>query len=199
MTSCKYSNIRIVLCYLAAFVLQTHPILAAEQSELAHLPVVSFPSTSDGRVPSPNKKWTLVIECPKNCSERLLSLENDVSHTKRLIAKYERNLDVSWAPDSTRFFVTDDYGSDGSLSYVYDAISLKRTDLAHLLVAGDPNAAKFLKAGHAYLRATQWLGPRELLVFLAGHFDEPPRGVFSFQYRINLNGRVDKLPANAMR
>jgi hypothetical protein len=199
MTSRKYSNIRIVLCCLVAFVPQPHPRLAGEQSELGHLPVVSFPFTSDRRVPSPNKKWVLVFECPKNCLERLLSIEDDVSHTKRLVAKYERNLDVSWSPDGTRFFVTDDYGSDGSLSYVYDAISLKRTDLAHLLVASDPDAAKFLKAGHAYLRATQWLGPQELLVFLAGHFDKPPRGVFSFQYRINLNGRVERLPVNAAR
>ena len=199
MTSRKYSNIRIVLCCLVAFVPQPHPRLAGEQSELGHLPVVSFPFTSDRRVPSPNKKWVLVFECPKNCSERLLSIEDDVSHTKRLVAKYERNLDVSWSPDGTRFFVTDDYGSDGSLSYVYDAISLKRTDLAHLLVASNPDAAKFLKAGHAYLRALQWLGPRELLVHLGGHFDEPPPRGFSFQYRINLNGRVDRLPVNAAR
>jgi hypothetical protein len=199
MTSGKYSNVRIALCYLAAFVLQTHPRLAAAQLGLGRQPVVSFPSASDGRVPSPNRTWTLVFECPKDCAERMLSVEESASHTKRLVGKYERNLNVSWSPDGGKFFVTDNYGSDGSLSYVYDAISLKRTDLAALLVASNPGADKFLKAGHAYLKAKQWLGPRELLVVLEGHFDEPPPRGFSFQYRINLNGRVDRLPASAAR
>ena len=201
MTFCKCSNIRLrlVLCGFVAFALQFQPEFTAAQNVLSRQTVVSFPFGADNRVPSPNKNSTLVFECPKNCSERILSLEENISHTKRLVAKYQRNLDVSWSPDSGRFFVTDDYGSDGSLSYVYDAISLKRTDLAGLLVASNPDAAKFLKAGHAYLRATQWIGPRELLVVLYGHFDESPPHGFIFQYRINLNGRVDRLQVTKTR
>lgn len=168
------------------------PLMAA-QTELTHQPVVHLPRTSVSRIPSPNGMWTLVFECPNDCSERRLSIEDSASHTRRLVGKYERSLSISWAPDSQLFFVNDSYGSNGALSYVHDPVTLKTTDLAEVLVAGDPDAAQFLKAGHSYLEAKRWLNSRELLVVLYGHFDEPPPRGFSLQYRVDLDGSVHKI------
>jgi hypothetical protein len=168
------------------------PLLAA-QTESARLPVVELPQGALSRIPSPDGKWTLVFECPRHCSERRLSIEDGASHTRRLVGEYERSLSISWAPDSHRFFVNDAHASNEALSYVYDPKKLKTTDLARLLVAGDPGAAKFLGAGHSYLRAKHWVNSRELLVVLSGHFDEPPLGGFTLQYQVDLHGKVHKI------
>jgi hypothetical protein len=76
---------------------------------------------------------------------------------------------------------------------VYEPTTLKATDLADLLVAVDPSATQYLKAGHSYLQAKRWVNSGELLVALYGHFDDPPLGGFTLQYRIGLDGHVQKI------
>jgi hypothetical protein len=76
---------------------------------------------------------------------------------------------------------------------VYEAASLKETDLAKSVLAGDPDASEFLDAGHSYLRAKRWLNTRELLVVLTGHNDGLPPGAFTLRYRVDLRGKVRKL------
>jgi hypothetical protein len=165
----------------------------AAQTEVAQQTVVHLPRASVSRIPSPDGAWTLVFECLNDCSEKKLSIEDSVSHTRRLIGKYERSLDVSWAPDSHLFFVNDFYGSNGADSSVHDPATLKTTDLADILVTGDPDALQFLKAGHRYLEAKRWLNSRALLVILYGHFDAPPAHGFSLQYQIGLDRSVHKI------
>lgn len=177
---------------VSVFLIQV-PWIAEAQVKSAHPGVVDLPRSAVSRIPSPDKKWTLIFECPNDCSERKLWIENNTSPTRRLVKEYDRNLSISWAPDSCLFFVNDAYASNEALSYVYDPISLKTTDLAVLLAAGDPEATQFLKVGHSYLRARRWINSHELLVVLAGHSDEPPLRGFTLQYRINLKGRVQKL------
>jgi hypothetical protein len=135
----------------------------------------------------------LIFECPKDCSERKLSIEDNASHTRRLVGEYERSLSISWAPDSHLFFVDDAYASNEALSYVYNPATLKATDLAKLLVAGDPGAAQFLGVGHSYLHAKRWVNSRELLVVLYRHFDEPPPRCFTLPYRVALDRKVRKI------
>ena len=172
------------------------PMLAA-QTKSTHSPVVHLPRAAITRIPSPNAKWILIFECPNYCSARTLSIEDSASHTRRLIGEYERSLSISWAPDSHVFFVNDAYASNEALSYVYDPVKLKATDLAKLLVAGDPGAAQFFGVGHSYLHARRWLNSRELLVVLYGHFDEPPLRGFTLQYRVALDGHVHKISQRA--
>jgi hypothetical protein len=167
--------------------------MLAAQTKSTHPPVIYLPRAAITRIPSPNGKWILIFECPKDCSERRLSIEDSASHTRRHIGEYERSLSISWSPDSHVFFVNDAYASNEALSYVYDPVTLKATDLAKLLVAGDPGAAHFLGVGHSYLHAKRWLNSRELLVVLYGHFDEPPLGGFTLQYRVALDGHVRKI------
>ncbi|MBZ5597380.1 MAG: hypothetical protein LAN83_03575 [Acidobacteriia bacterium] len=107
--------------------------------------------------------------------------------------EYERSSGVSWAPDSRRFFVNDDFGSNGSLSYVIDPSTLKTVDLSKMITDNDADAKQFLKAGHSYLRAKHWLNSHELLVVLFGHFDEGPAHGFTIQYRVDLNAGARKL------
>ncbi|SRR5216683_150048 len=167
--------------------------VVASQTGSTQPKVISVPQGEVSHIPSPDGKWTLTFECQNNCSERKLWIKETSKHPRKLVKEYERSLDISWAPDSHLFFVNDNSGSTDARCYVYEAVSLKETDLAKLVVAGDPDAGQFLDAGHSYLRAKRWLNPHELLVVLTGHNDGLPPGAFTLRYRVDLRGKVRKL------
>src|SRR6266852_4950646 len=94
-----------VLRVLMTGVLLIQLPLLTTQTKSVHPPVVHLPRAAVSRIPSPNGKWTLIFECPKDCSERRLSIEDSTSNTRRLIGEYDRSLIISWAPESHLFFV----------------------------------------------------------------------------------------------
>jgi len=165
----------------------------AGQTRSAHPRVVTLPSAAVSRIPSPNGKWTLIFECPNNCSERKLWIEENMSHTRKLVKEYERSLSISWAPNSHFFFVDDASGSTETLCYVYEPTTLRETDVSKMILASDPNAGEFLHAGHSYLNAKRWINSHELLVILEGHNDGSPPGGFTLRYHVDLSGTVRKL------
>jgi hypothetical protein len=168
------------------------PCVAKVQVKSERQGVVDLPRGAVSRIPSPDGRWTLILECPNDCSERKLWIE-DNARKRRLVKEYERSLSISWAPDSRLFFVNDASGSTETLCYIYEPATLKETNLANVVVAGDPKAAQFLNVGHSYLNAKRWINSHELLVVLSGHTDEPPLRGFTLRYRVNLTGRVQKL------
>jgi hypothetical protein len=178
--------------FALTFLLGAWPLLAASQTK-ATPPVVSLPRGEFSRIPSPNGKWALIFQCPNDCSERKLLVEDTSSHARKLVKEYERSLDIAWAADSRLFFVNDNSGSTDARCYVYEAASLKETDVARVVLARYPDAAQFVNSGHSYLRAKRWLNSHALLVVLTGHNDGSPPGAFTLRYRVDLNGSVDKL------
>jgi hypothetical protein len=171
--------------------------LAQSQAQQAHTAVVYLPQGEVTRIPSPDRKWVLVFECPHECSERNLWLEDNTTHIRKLVNKYERSLSVSWAPDSKHFFVNDASGSNEMSCSLYDPITLKTTDVATLLTARDAGVKRFLTAGHSYLEAKYWTNSRELLVVLFGHFDDPPVVGFTLHYRVGIGGNISKISQQA--
>ena len=174
------------------------PLLVAEAQTIpTQQRVVVLPRGALTRIPSPDQKWALIFECPNDCAERRLWIERRKTHARRMVREFERSLSISWAPDSQSFFIDDGWGSDGSDSYVYDSHTLHARNLADTIVARDPRADRYLKAGHAYLQAKRWISSHELLVTLFGHFDEPPprgfRRSFTLRYRVDLRGNVHKV------
>src|SRR5260370_10484014 len=178
---------------LVSIFLVPMPCMTEAQVKPAHRPVVHLPRGAVSRIPSPEGKWTLIFECPNECSERKLWIENNTSHTRRLVKEYTRSWSIRWSPDSRHFFVNDASGSTETLCYVYDPVTLKVTDLSKVLVAGAPKAGEYVGVGHSYLQAIRWINSRELTVVFYGHFDEPPPRCFTLRYRGNLNGNVRKL------
>ena len=168
------------------------PSLASE-TKSAHPPVVDLPRAAVTPIPSPNGKWILIFECPNDCSERKLWIEESASHTRKLVKEHERSLSISWAADSRLFFVDDAPGSTETRCYVYDPTTLKEIDLAKVVLVRDPDAAQFLNAGHSYLNAKRWINSHELLIVLDGHNDGLPPGSFTLRYRVDVSGSVHKL------
>ena len=105
---------------------------------------------------------------------------------------FDCGVDISWSPDSRHFFVNDASESTDTLGYVYDPVTLKATALADVVTTSDPDAKKYLGAGHSYLEANRWINSHALSVTLWGHFDEERVG-FKIKCRANLNGRVERL------
>jgi hypothetical protein len=154
--------------------------------------VVLLPQGPVTRIPSPNRQWTLIFECPDYSKMRKLWIVDNSSQAKKLVKDYDRSLAIAWAPDGRRFFVDDAYGSSGSGSYVIDATTLKITDLAVIIANNVADSTQFFNSGHSYFQAERWISSHELLVVLFGHFDEThpsrlPRS-FSIKYRVDLNG-----------
>jgi len=158
-----------------------------------HPKVISLPQGEVSRIPSPDGKWILTFECPNECSQRKLWIEDTSVHTRRFIKDYERDLSISWAPDSRHFFVDDAWGSNGESCSVYEPGTLKIIDMGAVLLGANSDVNRFLKAGHSYLRATHWIDLHNLTVVLFGHFDDPPFRGFTLRYRVGLNGDVHKL------
>lgn len=181
-----------VLLALVLF-LKAWAVATESQSRSTQPKVISLPHGEVSHIPSPDGKWTLIFECPNNCSERKLWIEETSKHSRKLVKEYDRSLDISWAPDSQLFFVNDNSGSTDARCYVFEATSLKETDVAELVLAGDPDVEQFLYSGHSYLRAKRWLNTHELLVVLTGHNDGLPPDGFTLRYRVDLRGRVRKL------
>ena len=156
--------------FALTFLLGAWPLLAASQIK-ANPPVVNLPRGEASRIPSPNGKWALIFQCPNDCSERKLWVEDTSSHARKLVKEYQRSLDIAWTPDSRLFFVNDNSGSTDARCYVYEAASLKETDVAKVVLARYPHAEQFVNSGHSYLRAKRWLNSHALLVVLTGHND----------------------------
>jgi hypothetical protein len=142
---------------------------------------------------SPDDHWTLTNGC-KGCPEgqEMLWLVQNDDHHRRLVRKYARTVQTAWAPDSSAFYLNDESAPDKTLAFVIDARSLKITEIEKIIVAADPSAARYVRAGHSFLAAQKWLAPAELIVNLTGHFDQPPATQFELRYRVNLNGRIVK-------
>lgn len=155
--------------------------------------IVTLPQGPVTRIPSPNGRWTLIFECPDSCRERKLWLEDGASQKRKLVREYRRSLAVAWAPNGTRFFVEDDYGSNGASSYVVDPETLNIIDPTNIIANSDEKATEYLNAGHAYVRAKRWINSHELVIVLAGHFDEPPARAFTIVYRVDLDGSAKRI------
>lgn len=166
---------------------------AMAQSRFKTPPVVDLPRGERTLIPSPDLKWRLLFECPNDCTHRTLWVEDAHTHARKLVKNFDRNLAVSWSPDSRWFFVNDAWESEQTLSYLYDPVTLKATELSTFLKAGDGTAAQYLGAGHSYLEARRWINAHNLLVTLEGHTDQLPLVGFALAYRISVDGTVHKI------
>jgi hypothetical protein len=188
---------RTAAALLASLTFFLPALTAIGQTKPAHLrpPIVTLPQGTVTHIPSPDRLWMLVFEF--RASEKPLSgdgptgedevrklwIKRKGSSDRTLVRDFERSLDISWSPDSRYFFVNDASGSTDTQGYLYDPVTLKATALADVVTAADPNANKYLSAGHSYLEANRWINSRELAVTLWGHFDEERIG-FEIKYRV---------------
>lgn len=171
--------------------------MAWGQRKAPYRNVVVLPRGRITRIPSPDRQWVLIFECPDAGDPRKLWIENRQSHSRRIVNEYERSLAIGWAPNSKRFFVEDAFASNESQSYVIEPATLKTIDLSTIITDSDREAGQYLKAGHSYLAAKRWLSSHELRVTLFGHFDgDAPPGVlsnFTIRYNVDLSGKARKL------
>jgi hypothetical protein len=152
---------------------------------------------------SPDRQWTLfsshdqlLVQNNKTRTLQFLRLRTGILECGALGGAPCSGIQVGWSPDSSSFYLNDEQASDGTAAYVFTPATGQAVSLADLLRTSDPQSVRWLRAPHAYLFAQHWLGPKELLVQLAGHFDQPTVKEFEVQYRVNLaSGSVARLSA----
>jgi hypothetical protein len=146
------------------------------------------------RITSPDGRATLLtgVRSAERSSCPVLQLSTGGSAKPKHVLPICRTALVGWAPDSKAFFVNDDLASDSTVSYVFDVLTLRRTDIAALVKASDPEAMEWSK-GHAYFEVERWDGPNVLQVRLRGHTDSTPVRCFVLRYNVTLAGLVRKL------
>jgi hypothetical protein len=147
------------------------------------------------RLASPDGSKTLFLVPYRNGvnNEAQLWVEDARTHQRQMLMNIARTLSAAWNADSNAFYVQDNQNSDDTLSYIYDAKTLKRLNLAERILVSDPGAERFT-GGHFYFDVDRWQGPEQVMVRLHGHTDEPPPVVcFDSRYRVTRAGAVAKL------
>jgi hypothetical protein len=120
-----------------------------------------------------------------------LWIENRRTHRRVKLFEIGSTLCAAWSPDGSAFYVNDHWASDRERAYIYDAATLKRTDMAALIQAADPRSRRFT-AGHAYYEIERWVGSQHVAARFSGHTDVPPVTMFEFRYAVSRDGAVEK-------
>jgi hypothetical protein len=187
-----------ILSTLLLLVISTAAQTIAKTELAADVPCVPLTDLS-----SPDQQWTLLsrnyrllIQNNRTRNRQFLRLRSGILECVSLSGNSCGGIQVGWSPDSGSFFLNDEQASDRTSSYVFTPATGQAMNLADLLSRHDPQSVRWLRAGHSYVYARRWLNPKELLVNVAGHFDEPAAKEFEIQYRVNVaSGSVARLSA----
>lgn len=157
-----------------------------------------LPAGKTLRLPSPNGKWSLLSPAPSSQadSEKTLFLENRVTHTRSVVARYNRAIRVGWNPEGKAFFLDDELGSNITDAYLFWPPRANPLLVDDLILAQDPEA-KNLKADHGYFLIRNWANSATVIAEYCGHISEAPALQFDFLYRITLTS--SKNPSVAVR
>lgn len=168
------------------------PAIAAE------LHAINFPGKVSA-ISSPDGRYAIrSIEQNKEPFHKLVFEKKDGGGklTKRDLMDYERNVDVLWSPDSSKFVVNDWLGSNCASAYLYDVRDLKkRIEIDQELIDSvkDEKDHKSLTASsHIYIFANRWISPGAIEIKATGH-DGPDPGGFTLLYQWDLKSSFKRL------
>jgi hypothetical protein len=148
---------------------------------------------------SPDGAYALYGSDAADCQ---LWLEDRRTHTRRPVFRVTlQTLTLAWSPDGAAFLANDRAASDVEVAWLYDVRTLERLDLRRLIVAADPESARFIAPSiHSYVHGVRWLDAVHVEVRLFGHTNGERVGdairsgeCFELRYRIGRDGAVRKL------
>jgi len=156
--------------------------------------VLEVPFGQKHEVQSPDHQHTLVLKRSADGTENPpeLWLASTNQRDDRRILVVNRTARAEWAPDATKFYLTDEAASNSTESRVYDSDGTAILDIGKTLLKADPSLAKWQDAGHLYIDTRGWIDSNTLHTFWYGHTDGPVN-CFTFEYALSLNGSVRRL------
>jgi hypothetical protein len=170
------------LSFIALFVVAT-PVLGAG---------IHFPSAASSK--SPDGRWKLT--CKRLAEDaadlRAPLLLTGVQGRTLELRRIDCCCEVLWAPDSSRFALTDRWASDRSDVFIYSAAG--RVSTKSVAERFPTNAIpEAERTGHCYFDACEWLEPHRLRLKISGHTDEPPVYNFEHEFVFDLmSGKFEK-------
>ncbi len=99
---------------------------------------------------------------------------------------------ASWSPDSSYFSVRDNVSSDTTRSYIYNAQTLERLDLAEGILEAFPGEKQFVEHAHSYVVLEGWSNKHTALASLTGHTDRDKVVCSAFRFRV-VDGKFRRL------
>jgi hypothetical protein len=166
--------------------------LACFAALVANAQQLDMPRDTEQRLPSPDGSRVLYgVPYQKSGSVPQLWIEDTRTHRRTKLFDIASTLSAAWSADGAKFYVNDHLASDSELSYIYDAATLQRIDLAARIQAEDPRSRPFAN-DHAYFEIRGWEGKQNVAVSFFGHTTGPVV-CFNFRYRISKAGVVNKL------
>jgi len=177
-------------------------LIAAVASAQEHLPAIAILSLPNGpvtQIASPDGSHILYgvpYQSGVNDTPQLW-MEDVRTQQRHMLLSIAGTLTAVWSPDGSAFSVEDHRASDSTRSYIYDASTLQRLDLADRILESDPGVKRFA-AGHAYFAVDRWQGAAQVVVRLHGHTDRDPVVCFDFRYRVSRSGAVEKRSQRAV-
>jgi hypothetical protein len=120
-----------------------------------------------------------------------LWIEEVHTHRRTKLLDIGGTLNAVWSSDGRAFYVNNRWASDRETSFIYDAATLQRLDIAASIQTADPRARGFAD-GHTYYEIERWIGTQQVAVRFWGHTDTPPVTLFEFRYAISRAGAVEK-------
>jgi hypothetical protein len=148
-----------------------------------------FPSTRASQ--SPDGKWKLVCESPKNGDENgthrlILTRPGKTASTE--LRRFDRGCDVLWSPDSSHVALTDWLGSNISDVFIY-AVTNPVTSISLQELFPNGTIPETEIRGHCYFEATRWLDHNRLSLRIFGHTDEVKSHGFEYSYIFHVSTR----------
>jgi hypothetical protein len=163
-------------------------------SAAAQQPKLMLPFGPVTRLLSPDgtQALTLVPVQPGSKGSPELRIANVRTGESAMLLSIGGTVEAQWSPDGAAFYVNDRFASDSMLSYIYDALTHKRMEIAVRIQDHDPGSKRFAHA-HTYFKVEQWDGSQAVMVKLFGHTDIAPVVCFELRYRVDREGAVRKL------
>lgn len=136
---------------------------------------IHFPGVEE--VSSPDGKYIVKNQDRENeRPNHVLFWVDTTRATEQLLLEYDRNVEVLWAPDSTRIIINDHQGSDESTCYIFNVRSEDRTDIKKRLLEEHRLTRHITENHHVYISCEDWVTEEIVSISASGYGNLDPAG-----------------------
>jgi hypothetical protein len=134
---------------------------------------------------SPKGTFSICNEDHDEEPNHSLFLRDERSRRRTKLLDYDRNVEISWEPNSNLFFVNDNLGSDTADCYIMSIDGLKNIRILSEISKILPE--RVTNAHHLYVTCKIWRSEQSVEIGVEGYGGNIGGPNYSFDYRYDLN------------
>ena len=142
--------------------------------------------------PSPDKRYVIESQQPTSAlPQHVLLLQDTTTNATKELLRFNRHVEVLWAPNSRAIAINDFTGSDSATCWIVriEGDRLQSEDLGARLEATPGFNARIHGNHHVYIHAVAWADQTVVRVSVDGYGEMDPRG-FADLYEYTLGGEL---------